>query len=166
MSQRASVTVPVPADELFSWLRDVGSWPDLLQGLAGVDDLGYHRYRWTVVFGGEPETCDVVITADPVARRISWKHLRGRPFDGSFRLTPQDGRTVVELSIDVKPVGLAEGIADFTNHGSAMAETDARRLYDAVEAWAALRHQRADAADPDVVDAGRTPRPSDGEAVG
>lgn len=148
MSQRASVAVPAPADELYAWLREVENWPQFLEGLDAVESLGYRRYRWRITYAGRSETCDVVVTPDAEERRISWRHLAGKPFDGTLRMTPLSAdRTRVDLVIDIKPVGLAQGIADFTHHTGWMAERDVQRLRDVVESWTALRRTAGDDAE-------------------
>lgn len=140
MSHRASIAVPAPADELYGWLHDVEHWPQFLEGLDAVESLGYNRYRWHVTYARRSDTCDVVVTADPKERRFSWRHLAGKPFDGTIRLTPLGGeRTQVDLSVDIKPVGLIDGIVEFTGHGGWMAERDLQRLRDVVVAGDVLR---------------------------
>ena len=61
---RASVTVPLPQAELFAWLCSVENWPRFLEGLEGVEPLGYRRYRWSVHYAGRRRTTDVVVSVD------------------------------------------------------------------------------------------------------
>ncbi|GAB2684477.1 SRPBCC family protein [Thalassiella azotivora] len=134
--KRASATVPMAPDELFSRLCEVESWPAFLEGLDEVERTGHRRYRWRVRFAKHTREVDVVVSVDPKVRRVSWKHQHGAAFDGSLRVVPHgDRRSDVELVLDVEPEGLVEGVVDaFGAKGTSgwRAERDVQRLRDLV----------------------------------
>jgi uncharacterized membrane protein len=126
---RASVAMPASADQLFGWLKDVGHWPEFLEGLDGVEEIGFRRYRCAVSYAGHSRSCDVVVSIDPRDRRVAWKHLHGPAFDGTLRLRPLTAdRTRVDLLIDIAPVGLLDGFVESTGMTDAMAARDLQRL--------------------------------------
>lgn len=130
---RASVTVPLPQAELFAWLCSVENWPKFLEGLEGVEPLGYRRYRWSVHYAGRRRTTDVVVSVDARQHRLSWRHLHRPAFDGTLRLTALSlTRTQVELVLDIEPTGLVEGLVESVGMTGWMAQRDLQRLRDLV----------------------------------
>lgn len=137
MTQRASLVVPAAPDDLYAWLHDVENWTRFLEGLEAVEQIGYRRYRWTITYAGRTTTCDVAVTMDARDRRFAWRHLAGAPFDGVLRLTPAgEGRTKVDLHVDIKPSGLLDGVVEFTGRGRWLAELDLQRLRELVHSGA------------------------------
>jgi uncharacterized membrane protein len=107
----AQTVVPAPADALYAWLLDVDRWPEFMDGLEAVEPLSYRRYRWSVAHGARRQSVDVVLGADPRRRRISWCRTSRSSPDGVFLLEPvADGRTRVDLTIDVRPADLVESV--------------------------------------------------------
>src|SRR5690349_13816157 len=126
---RASVAMPASVDQLFNWLKDVGHWPDFLEGLDGVEALGFRRYRFAVNYAGHARSCDVVVSVDQRDQRVAWKHLQGPAFAGTVRLCPlTPERTRVDLLLDIAPVGLIDGFVENSGMTDAMAARDLQRL--------------------------------------
>jgi uncharacterized membrane protein len=115
----AQMVIPAPVDVLYAWLLDVENWPDFMDGLDAVEPLSYRRYRWSVAQGARRQQVDVVLSADPRQHRVSWCRTSRSSPDGTFRLEPAgDGRTRVELTLDVRPVDLVESVLT-DPHGAA-----------------------------------------------
>jgi uncharacterized membrane protein len=126
---RASVAMPASVEALFGWLKDVGRWPDFLEGLDAVEEVGFRRYRFAVNYAGRTRSCDVAVSIDPRDGRVAWKHLHGPAFDGTLRLRPlTPERTRVDLLIDIEPVGLLDGFVESSGMTDVMATRDLQRL--------------------------------------
>jgi len=144
--ERAECVVVFGATELFAELRRVDDWPDFVEGLNAIEQLGHHRYRWDLVYAGSPRLVDVVLSFDHRRRSISWKSRHRPRFDGGLRLAPLDAhRTRIHLWMSVEPVGLVQSLTEpgLTN---AMVARNLQRLSD----WTATRrHAPAERVDVD-----------------
>jgi uncharacterized membrane protein len=133
-SKRASVTIPMPVDDLFARLCHVEAWPSFFEDLESVQPLGHRRYRWKVHYARHEREVDVVFSIDPRLHRIAWKHLTGPAFDGVMRLTPVGAaRTLVDLTLDIEPSGFVEGVIETfgpQGHTGWAAQRDMQRLRD------------------------------------
>lgn len=144
--KRATATVAMPPDRLFSWLCHIENWPRIFDGLDDVEQLGHRRYRWHVRFAKHDRTVDVAISVDARARRISWKHIGGATFDGTFWVSPVgDTRSKVDLVMHLVPEGFKEGLIDtFAREGTIgwMAERQLQHLKDQVQSGAIRSDER------------------------
>lgn len=138
--KRATATVAMEPDALFTWLCNVENWPKVFEGLEHVEQLGYRRYRWRIRFAKHERTVDVVISCDPRGRRVSWRHLTGATFDGTFWVSPVgDTRSKVELVMHLSPQGFREGLVDaLAKEGTVgwLADRHLQRLKDQVQSGA------------------------------
>jgi len=135
--KRATAIVAMEPDALFTWLCNVENWPRIFDGLEQVEQLGYRRYRWQIRFAKHERTVDVAISCDPHARRVSWRHLTGPRFDGTFWVSPfGDARSKVDLVMHLSPEGFREGLVDtLAREGTIgwLADRHLQRLQEQVE---------------------------------
>jgi uncharacterized membrane protein len=127
--KHATATVAMEPDALFTWLCNVENWPRFFEDLEQVEQLGYHRYRFRIRVANHERTVEVAITSDPHVRRITWKHLTGPVFDGTFWVSPVgETRSKVELALHLAPQGFLEGVIDAIGREGAMGWLAGRQL--------------------------------------
>lgn len=104
----AEVTVRRPAEELYSFWRDLSRLPEIMSHLKRVEVLDDRRSRWTATgLAGEAITWDAEIINDQRGRLIAWRSLAGADVDcaGSVRFLPTDDglATTIKIAMDYIP---------------------------------------------------------------
>lgn len=65
-----------------------------------IEHLGGGRYLWRIRVAGLPLSFDVEITESVPPERFAWRSVTGIPNRGCYRLTPVDGGTRINLTLE------------------------------------------------------------------
>ena len=128
--QEASAVVNLPVSEVDARLREISSWPLFLVGLKDVVKTAHERYTFVLRDSEGSREVPVAAIPHPREHRVSWKALSGPPFDGEFRLHPENERqTRITLSMVAEPAGFLAGLSDLAHpHRTSTAELVLQRL--------------------------------------
>ncbi len=136
-----SITVGLPAEELYDRWQDPGTLSQVFGHVAEVTQTGEDRHRWRVRGPlGRTLEWDARIVADDPGERLRWRSVDGAalPAEGSvqFRPAPGDQGTEVALRLRLDPPGGNLGRWVFERLGfvpDAAAGTALRRFKSLVE---------------------------------
>jgi len=105
---KKAVTVNCPADQLYSYWRNLTNLHRLFDNVLSVEVLDEKRSHWTLrVPGGVSLEWDAEITIDRTNEMIGWRSLAGADLDnaGYVRFEPATGDrgTVVRVALQYNP---------------------------------------------------------------
>jgi uncharacterized membrane protein len=109
---RTSLAINRPADQLYTYWRNLGNLPRVMQHLASVHDTGDRRSHWVAKGpAGVTVEWDAETTEETPNQRLAWRSLPGSdvPTDGyvEFKPMPAGRGTLVTLDIDYRATGPA-----------------------------------------------------------
>ena len=103
----AAITIAKPMPEVFSFVRDVRNWPQVMTGLQAVEPLGGDR--WRLKFGNGALTTDVKVSTLPGEGNVIWttgEGARVQTRGGIFMQDAEAGRgTEVIVKAAWRPPG-------------------------------------------------------------
>jgi uncharacterized membrane protein len=100
-----TMTIALPAEEVYRFWRDFQNLPRFMAHLQSVVTEGDRRSRWTAKGpGGKTFSWDAEITEDRPNELLSWRSMRGAdvPNSGTVRFLPAPGGRGTELRVDLK----------------------------------------------------------------
>lgn len=86
--------------EVFALVGRVETFADYSDAIDTIVRLGERRYRWRVRIAGVPLDFDVEITEFLPPERFAWRSVSGVPNRGEYRLTPIEGGTRIDLTLE------------------------------------------------------------------
>ncbi|HZS62519.1 MAG TPA: SRPBCC family protein [Gemmatimonadaceae bacterium] len=103
-----SVTIDAPADELYSYWRQLSHLPEIMRHLESVTEISPTRSRWVAhAPGGTRVSWEAEIVDDTPGQRISWRSLphAAVPNAGSVRFqeAPANRGTEVHVRLTYDP---------------------------------------------------------------
>jgi uncharacterized membrane protein len=87
-------------EAVFALVSQVEAFADYSDAIDTIDRLGERRYRWQVRVAGLPLRFDVEITESVPPERFAWRSVSGVPNRGCYRLTPTEGGTRIQLTLE------------------------------------------------------------------
>jgi len=136
-----TVTVGKPRQELYEIWKDFTRFPDFMENVLSVDQLGGGRSRWLIAgpAGKEVELVSRIVADDP-SRRIAWESEEGSDVDSSglieFDDAPPERGTYVRFLMSYDPPGgaIGRGIAKLLQREPTIeARRDLRRFKQLME---------------------------------
>jgi uncharacterized membrane protein len=108
-----SIDVEVPVTTAYNQWTQFEDFPQFMEGVEQVTQLGPTSTHWTVKIAGVKREFDAAITEQHPDERVSWRSTDGPQQAGVVtfhELAPQ--RTRVMLQMDFEPEGIAEQAGD------------------------------------------------------
>ena len=131
-----TVTIDLPAQEIYAFWRDFSNLPRVLENVERIDVIDDNRSHWVVKApAGRTVEWDSVVIDDEPGRLISWQSVEGSEIRTSGRVefidAPPGRGTYVRATIAYDPPGgvIAEWIAKLLQREpNVQARRDLRRL--------------------------------------
>ena len=118
----SSIEVAVPVSAAYNQWTQFEEFPQFMEGVEEVRQLGETRLHWVASVGGHRAEWDAKILEQHPDRQISWISEDGKKNRGTVTFEPLgDDRTLVRLSLGYQAEGFVEAV------GSA-AGLDRRRI--------------------------------------
>ena len=112
-SVQESVDVDVPIRVAYDQWTQFESFPEFMEGVKRVVQLGDKSLEWTAEIMGKEETWTAEIVEQVPDQRIAWRSTSGSPNSGIVSFLPtSDGATRVTLRIEADPQGPVETAGD------------------------------------------------------
>jgi uncharacterized membrane protein len=108
IKMKKSVTVNVPADQLYCFWRNLENLPKLFDNVLSVEVMDSNHSHWTLcVPGGQTLEWDAEITIDRENEMIGWRSLESAGLDNAgyvrFERASGDRGTVVRVALQYNP---------------------------------------------------------------
>ena len=133
-SVEKSIDVEVPVSTAYNQWTQFESFPEFMEGVVEVEQMGDTRLRWKAKVGGHEKQWDAEITEQRPDERIAWRAVDGAPNAGVVtfhRLEPN--RTRVMLQLEAEPEGVVEKAGDSLGIFDRRVEGDLERFKAFVE---------------------------------
>jgi uncharacterized membrane protein len=105
--------VDVPVRVAYDQWTQFESFPEFMEGVKRVVQLGDKSLEWTAEIMGKEETWTAEIVEQVPDQRIAWRSTSGSPNSGIVSFQPtSDGATRVTLRIEADPQGPVETAGD------------------------------------------------------
>jgi len=87
-------------EAVFGFVSRVEEFALYSDAIETIERLGDGRYLWQIRVAGLPLSFDVEITESVPPERFAWRSVTGVPNRGTYRLTPVDRGTRVNLTLE------------------------------------------------------------------
>lgn len=129
-----SVVVDAPIDVAYHRWTQFETWPDFMDAVDTVIELGPDRLYWHVTIAGVSREFDTTITELVPNQRIAWRTNTGPDHSGAVTFHAVDHATTrVSLQMDFDPHGLLEHVGDKLGFVTARVESDMANFKRVVE---------------------------------
>ncbi len=108
-----SIEVEAPIHEVYNQWTQFESFPQFMEGVESITQLGDARTHWVIKAGGATREFDADITEQEPDQRVAWRSVSGPTHAGVVtfhRLGEATTRVMVQLDLD--PEGLLETAGD------------------------------------------------------
>lgn len=130
-----SVQVNVPVSTAYNQWTQFEEFPEFMDGITEVKQLGATRLHWRADIGGRTKEWDAEITEQMPDQRIAWRSTSGAPNAGIVLFQDLgDNRTQVTVQMDYAPQGIAENVASALGLLSRRLEDNLGRFKQYIEA--------------------------------
>ena len=131
-----SIDIAVPVSTAYNQWTQFESFPQFMEGVDRVEQLGDTRLHWVADIGGQTREWDAEITEQHPDERVAWKALGDEGPNGVVTFHElDDARTKVMLQMAYEPDGAKESI------GSAFG-LDSRRVKGDLESFKEFIEER------------------------
>jgi uncharacterized membrane protein len=129
-----SIEVGVPVRTAYNQWTQFETFPHFMEGVQQVEQISETRTHWKTKIAGVSREFDAEITRQEPDERIEWCSLDGPDQMGAVTFRPiNSDKTMVSLSLQFRPEGLAEKVADATNLVERRVTGDLERFKDFIE---------------------------------
>jgi hypothetical protein len=128
-----------PVDTVYQIWRNFEGFPDFMDNIEEVRDLGNGRSHWKAKAPlGQTAEWDAQIVRDEAAREIAWRSIETRDTsvttEGAVRFEPEGDATRFHVTLGYEPLGSAQNIiAKIFADPEGQVEGDLARFKDGVE---------------------------------
>lgn len=166
-----TVVVDVPLSTVYNQWTQFEDFPQFMNGIKSVTQLGDDRMDWVAEIGGVRRQWQARVVEQVPDRRVAWAATEGATNAGAVTFRDAgNGSTEVHLVLEYEPEGLVEKLGDKLNVVENQAEGDLERFKKFIEdegyatgAWRGTVTAGAPAGTPGVEDAAAS-RGDDGKA--
>jgi len=146
-----SIEVDVPVTTAYNQWTQFESFPEFMEGVKEVKQLGDSRLAWRAEVAGKEKEWEAQITDQVPDQRVAWKAVDGAENAGDVKFESiGDGRTRVKLHLVYTPEGVVENVGDAIGAVSHRVEGDLERFKKFIEsrgqetgAWRGEVHETA-----------------------
>lgn len=146
-----TIEVDVPVTTAYNQWTQFESFPEFMEGVKEVKQLGDSRLAWRAEVAGKEKEWEAQITDQVPDQRVAWKAVDGAENAGDVKFESiGDGRTRVKLHLVYTPEGVVENVGDAIGAVSHRVEGDLERFKKFIEsrgqetgAWRGEVHETA-----------------------
>ena len=146
-----SIEVEVPVSTAYNQWTQFESFPEFMEGVKEVKQLGDTRLMWRAEVAGKEKEWEAQITDQVPDQRVAWKAISGAENAGDVKFESiGDSRTRVNLHLVYDPEGVVENVGDAIGAVSHRVEGDLERFKKFIEsrgeetgAWRGEVHETA-----------------------
>jgi uncharacterized membrane protein len=129
-----SIDVHVPVRTAYNQWTQFESFPQFMEGVTRVEQLGDKRLHWHANIGGKEERWNAEIVEQTPDKRVAWRSTSGAENAGAVSFQSLGANsTRVTLRLDYDPEGLIENIGDALGFVSRRVEGDLERFKQFIE---------------------------------
>ena len=129
-----SIIVNVPVTMAYNQWTQFESFPQFMEGVKEVRQMGEKRLHWRAEIGGKTEEWDAEIFQQIPDDRIAWRSVSGVKNSGQVIFTAVgNDQTKVFLQLHYDPAGVAENVAHALGIVSARISGDLERFKEFIE---------------------------------
>jgi uncharacterized membrane protein len=126
--------VNVPVSTAYNQWTQFEEFPQFMENVESVTQLGDTHLRWIAEIGGKREEWKAEITHQEPDKVIAWRSIEGRENAGRVEFEPLGpDRTRIEVTMTWEPEGLAEAAADKIGISDRAVKVDLERFKELVE---------------------------------
>jgi len=130
----SSIEVAVPVSAAYNQWTQFEEFPQFMQGVEEVRQLGETRLHWVASVGGRRAEWDAKILEQHPDRQISWISEDGKKNRGSVTFEPLgENRTLVGLSLGYQAEGFVEAVGSAAGLDRRRIEADLVRFKELIE---------------------------------
>jgi hypothetical protein len=130
-----SIDVNVPVREAYNQWTQFETFPEFMEGVEVVEQLGDTRLHWVATIAGKRQEWDAEITEQTPDQRIAWTSTTGDRNAGAVDFhRVADNQTRITLTMDVEPSGAVEKIGAALGIPAGQVEGDLKRFKEFIEA--------------------------------
>ena len=131
---KESIDVTVPVSTAYNQWTQFEEFPQFMENVESVTQLGDTHLRWIAEIGGKREEWKAEITHQEPDKVIAWRSIEGRENAGRVEFEPLGpDRTRIEVTMTWEPEGLAEAAADKIGISDRAVKVDLERFKELVE---------------------------------
>ena len=131
---KESIDVTVPVSTAYNQWTQFEEFPQFMENVESVTQLGDAHLRWIAEIGGKREEWKAEITHQDPDKVIAWRSIEGRENAGRVEFEPLDpDRTRIEVTMTWEPEGLAEAAAEKIGISDRAVKVDLERFKEVVE---------------------------------
>ena len=131
---KESIDVTVPVSTAYNQWTQFEEFPQFMENVESVTQLGDAHLRWIAEIGGKREEWKAEITHQDPDKVIAWRSIEGRENAGRVEFEPLGpDRTRIEVTMTWEPQGLAEAAADKIGISDRAVKVDLERFKELVE---------------------------------
>jgi uncharacterized membrane protein len=140
-----SVNVDVPVKVAYNLWAHFESFPQFMEGVEAVRQIGDRDLQWRVNIGGKVKEFETEITEQIPEKRIAWRTRGGTDNAGVVTFHHiNDAVTRIMLQMEYEPEGVVEKVGDMIGVVSRRIQGDLERFKERVErfgdTYAGRRH--------------------------
>lgn len=130
-----SIDVNVPVRTAYNQWTQFEEFPQFMEGVEEVKQLGDKRLHWRANIAGKQEEWDAKITEQEPDMRVAWTSTTGAHNAGVVTFHRiDDSKTRVMLQVDYEPEGVVENVGDALGFVSRRVKGDLDRFKTFIEA--------------------------------
>ena len=133
-STEKSIDVNVPIRTAYDQWTQFESFPQFMEGVEAVRQMGDKRLEWRAKIAGKTEQWTADITEQTPDHVIAWRSTSGAENSGRVTFTPVDASTTkVTVNIGYDPQGVVEKAGDALGFMDRRVEGDLKRFKTFIE---------------------------------
>jgi uncharacterized membrane protein len=133
-----SINVEVPVKIAYDQWTQFESFPNFMEGVEEVRQIGDTDLQWRVNIGGKIKEFETEITEQIPEKRIAWRTRGGTENAGVVTFHRiDDGVTRIMLQMEYEPEGVVEKVGDLLGAVSRRVQGDLDRFKERVERFGA-----------------------------
>jgi uncharacterized membrane protein len=134
-----SINVEVPVKIAYDQWTQFESFPNFMEGVEEVRQIGDTDLQWRVNIGGKIKEFETEITEQIPEKRIAWRTRGGTENAGVVTFHRiDDGVTRIMLQMEYEPEGVVEKVGDLLGAVSRRVQGDLDRFKERVERFGAI----------------------------
>jgi uncharacterized membrane protein len=131
----SSIEIAVPVSAAYNQWTQFEEFPQFMDGVEEVRQLGDTRLHWVASVGGRRAEWDAKILEQHPERQISWISEDGKQNRGTVTFEPLgENRTLVRLSLGYQAEGFVEAVGSAAGFDRRRIEADLMRFKELIEA--------------------------------
>ena len=129
-----SIEVQVPVRTAYDQWTQFEEFPQFMEGIEEVRQLGDDRLHWRAEFGGKAHEWDATVTEQIPDERVAWTAVDGKTNAGVVTFHRiADGVTRLMVQMDWEPEGIVEKVGGALGFDDRRLKADLERFKEMIE---------------------------------